>query len=600
MNKKTLNFLKLLVVVVIAALFVWFVFIYPSYNFSKYEKSLEEAAKRYFDLNQTELPTGNRIATVSMQTLYHKSYLKEDFYIPYTDEPCNLKDSWVKVRKVDGEYKYYTYLQCGAIRSTVDSKGPTIKLNGSEKITVDLGEEYKDPGIKSVVDNSDGKMDVKEVTVNVSKVDTNKIGTYEVTYTAQDALKNKTVVTREVEVVSKIKNAVNVATEKKGYYTGKEPNNYLRLSGMLFRIIGVDGDNVKIVASEDIANVNYDGISSWLEDYYMKHINDEAKKILVKNKYCNMAATSENLATTECTSYTKKRYAYITSITDVNKSLVNNESFLRPGTMTWLANESDKDKAYSTRNIFFGEYSYNYVFIPENKTENYGVRPVLTVKGSTLVKSGDGTYENPYSFGETKSGKIDEKINTRYSGEYLEYAGNLWRIIEVNSDGTTKIISVENIKKNGVPVEIKYDTKSEKKIYNPKEKGNIGYQINNRMSEYIDTSYFVNKNISVPIYKKEFQYGKEQETKKYKVKLSAPNMYEMFSTIENLKNSSYWLVNSSETKYYKAVTSDVGVVISGEIGDYTKFGVRVVGNLSKSVIITKGNGTLEKPYGITK
>ena len=224
MNKKTINFLKLLVVVVIATLFVWFVFIYPSYNFSKYEKSLEEAAKRYFDLNQTELPTGNRIATVSMQTLYHKSYLKEDFYIPYTDEPCNLKDSWVKVRKVDGEYKYYTYLQCGAIRSTVDSKGPTIKLNGSEKITVDLGEEYKDPGIKSVVDNSDGKMDVKEVTFNASKVDTNKIGTYEVTYTAQDALKNKTVVTREVEVVSKIKNAVKVA--KNGLDFAKKNQDY--------------------------------------------------------------------------------------------------------------------------------------------------------------------------------------------------------------------------------------------------------------------------------------------------------------------------------------------------------------------------------------
>ena len=41
-------------------------------------------------------------------------------------------------------------------------------------------------------------------------------------------------------------------------------------------------------------------------------------------------------------------------------------------------------------------------------------------------------------------------------------------------------------------------------------------------------------------------------------------------------------------------------MVSGEIGDFTKFGVRVVGNLSKSVIITKGNGTLEKPYGITK
>ena len=40
-NKKTLSVLKLLVVVVIVALFVWFIFIKPSYNYSKYEKTLE-------------------------------------------------------------------------------------------------------------------------------------------------------------------------------------------------------------------------------------------------------------------------------------------------------------------------------------------------------------------------------------------------------------------------------------------------------------------------------------------------------------------------------------------------------------------------------
>ena len=56
MNKKTLSVLKLLVVVVIVALFVWFIFIKPSYNFSKYEKTLEEAAVRYYQLNPTELP----------------------------------------------------------------------------------------------------------------------------------------------------------------------------------------------------------------------------------------------------------------------------------------------------------------------------------------------------------------------------------------------------------------------------------------------------------------------------------------------------------------------------------------------------------------
>ena len=603
MNKKTISFLKLLVVVVIVALFAWFIFIKPSYNFSKYEKTLEEAAVRYYQLNQTELPTGKRVATVTMQTLYHKSYLKEDFYIPYTDKPCDLKESWVKVRKVDGEYKYYTYLQCGAMKSTVDNKGPEIKLNGSDVVTVDLGSKYKEPGVKSVVDNTDGKMDIKDVIIDSKKIDTEKIGTYKVTYTATDGLKNKTTVERTVEVVSKIKNAVKIANDKKDYYKGSNPANFVRLSGMLFRVIGVDGNNVRIVADEDIANVNYSGISPWLEDYFMKHINENAKKLLVKNKYCNMKVTNENLNATECTSFTDSRYSYIPSIVDVNLTKDDKStSFMKPETLSWLANEKDDKTAYTTRNVFFGNEAGSD-FYADSKTQNYGVRPVLTIKGDTLIKSGNGTSTSPYTFGETKTGKTDEAINTRYSGEYISYGGMLWRIIEVNEDGTTKVVSIENIKKDGVNIKTNYKkVKSDKKIYNPTQKNNVGYYINNKVSEYIDTSYFVNKEIKVPVYKKEIQYGKHKTTEKYKVKLSAPNMYEMFSASAKSasRTRSYWLLNSSEEPYYKALVTDAGVVITENVGDFDEYGIRVVANLKKSVSIKKGKGTKDSPYNITK
>lgn len=603
MNKKTISFLKLLVVVVIVALFAWFIFIKPSYNFSKYEKTLEEAAVRYYQLNQTELPTGKRVATVTMQTLYHKSYLKEDFYIPYTDKPCDLKESWVKVRKVDGEYKYYTYLQCGAMKSTVDNKGPEIKLNGSDVVTVDLGSKYKEPGVKSVVDNTDGKMNVKDVTIDSKKVDTEKIGTYKVTYTATDGLKNKTTVERTVEVVSKIKNAVKIANDKKDYYKGSNPANFVRLSGMLFRVIGVDGNNVRIVADEDIANVNYSGVSPWLEDYFMKHISENAKKLLVKNKYCNMKVTNENLNATECTSFTDSRYSYIPSIVDVNLTKDDKStSFMKPETLSWLANEKDDKTAYTTRNVFFGNEAGSD-FYADSKTQNYGVRPVLTIKGDTLIKSGNGTSTSPYTFGETKTGKTDEAINTRYSGEYISYGGMLWRIIEVNEDGTTKVVSIENIKKDGVNIKTNYKkVKSDKKIYNPTQKNNVGYYINNKVSEYIDTSYFVNKEIKVPVYKKEIQYGKQKTTEKYKVKLSAPNMYEMFSASAKSasRTRSYWLLNSSEEPYYKALVTDAGVVITENVGDFDEYGIRVVANLKKSVSIKKGKGTKDSPYNITK
>lgn len=603
MNKKVIKYLKLLVVVVIIALFLWFVVIKPSYNFKQYENQLEKAGQRYFDLNSTELPTGNRVATVTMQTLYHKAYLEEDFYIPYTDEPCNLKESWVKVRKIDGKYKYYTYLQCGAMKSSVDNKGPEIKLNGPETITIDLGDEYKEPGVKSVVDNGDGKLDVKNVTINSKKVDPNKVGTYEVTYTALDGLKNKTTVTRKVEVISKIRNAVNIATEKKGYYVGTEVNNYVKLSSMLFRIIGIEGKNVKVVADEDIANVNYSGITKWLDDYYMKHLSEESKKLLVKNKYCNMTISKETQPSKECTSFTKERYVYIPSITDVEKTQDElRYTFMKPTTISWLSNASDKDNAYTTRNIFFGTQSGASYYI-DSKTKNYGVRPVLTIDGDTLVKKGNGTRVSPYEFGEIKTGKPDELVNTRYTGEYINYGGLIWRIVEVNNDGTTKIVSVENIKQEGTNITTSNEgITTLSVIYNPKQKGNVGYYINNKSSEFIDTSYFVNKEVSVPIYSKDIQYGKEKSTKKYTVKLSAPNMYEMFSAKATMVGStkSYWLINSSKADLTKAVVTDAGVVITDKIGNFDSYGIRVVANLKKSVNITKGNGTLASPYNISK
>ena len=225
---------------------VWYFIISPEITFRKSEKIVQEAGKSYFDYNYSKLPTGERVSTVTLQELFTKSFIKEDIYIPHTKEPCSLKESWVKVKKVNGEYKYYTYLKCGLRQSSIDHEGPKITLNGEETITLDRGDEYKELGVKSVVDNKDGKLNVKDVTIKSNKVNTNEPGEYKVTYTAFDSLKNKTTVTRKVKVIEMLKGTVQKATEDKGYYTGKNPNNYIYFSGILFRIVDTDGTNVRI------------------------------------------------------------------------------------------------------------------------------------------------------------------------------------------------------------------------------------------------------------------------------------------------------------------------------------------------------------------
>ena len=236
------------------------------------------------------------------------------------------------------------------------------------------------------------------------------------------------------------------------------------------------------------------------------------------------------------------------------------------------------------------------------KVHNFGVRPVITIKGDTLIKNGSGTESDPYMFEDYVKPKAHVEVNTRPVGEYISYSGYLWRIAEVNPDGTTRIICEQSLYDNGKLIKIFYKVKNAKVVmYNPTQKGNVGYVINNKSSEFVDTKYFVKFNESVPIYKEEPNYGQEVDIKKYKVKISSPNMYEMFSaTTDNSLISSYWFVNTTKSKVENPGMSETGAVMYGSESSYYTYGIRPVGVLDKKCLISSGKGTKESPYIITK
>ena len=606
MNKKVSKYLKLGVVLLIIVGFVWFLVIYPMKTFHENERDLEAAAKRYFELNSSELPTGSRVKTVTLQQLYHKSFIKKDFMIPYSKKTCSVTNSWVKVKRVDGDYKYYTYLECGVLSSNVDHTGPVIKLNGDTEIVLGKGEEFKDAGIKSVIDDSDGKLKISDVTVK-GKVDTSKVGTYEISYSAYDKLSNKGSITRVVKVVQKLNSTIKKDLNGASNYTGFPTNNYIRISNMLFRIFGIDSNNNVIVVSDyDVSNVNFSKLDKWL-DYYYEHLNDNSKKLIVPSKFCNMDVTETTLDTTECTSYTKKRKVYIPSIIEVNKAS-GDGNYMKPYTMSWVSNmKSGSKEAYLTRNMFF-EDLFGRDFASFDINSNYGVRPMFVIKGATLITGGNGSFDNPYLIGDTKTARSGELLNKRESGEYFSDNGTIWRIIDIDKDGTTKAISVNAIssyteERSMFGKMLTFYPVADKNglfVYNPKINGNIGYFINNTILGYIDAESLKKHDISVPIYKKTPIYGEEVETKKYSVMLSAPNMYDMFSATEFLDfgetSGSYWLINSSKNKNYVSFVTYNGMPYSGDIDTKNAYGARVVGYFKKDITIQKGLGTHKEPY----
>lgn len=599
MDKKKIAFnIKFIISLIIVGLFVWYLVISPMMKFHDNEKQMINAAKRYFEINSNELPTGKRIKTLSLSTLYSKSYLENDFYVPYTSNVCDQTDSWVKVRKNNsGEYEYLVYLDCGVLQSSIDHTGPEIKLNGSEEVTIGLGSKYKEEGVKSVIDNTDGKLDVKDVVIK-GNVDTSKVGTYEVEYIAFDSLKNRTSVTRKVNVINNLNSVVKKALNGAKNFTGNPTNNYVRLSNMLYRVYGLDSNNnIILVAAEDVSNVNYTKLNEWLNKYYYNHLNDFTKKLIVKSKYCNMKITDTTTDTTECSGYTDKVNIFVPSVVDVNKAAAGSENFMKTYTMSWVGNSGDDGKAYVTREIFFGE-DFGKSFLSYENDLNFGVRPMFTIKGNISVVSGDGTITNPYSFGDSTPISGGEELNKASTGEYVEISGDLYRVIDVEN-GYTKVIAEESIVNSndtkivispGIPVyEFTYDTK---------KKGSIGYKINNESSQYIDTSYFTNHDVSVPIYKKDIIYGSEVKTEKYKAKVFAPNMYEMFSAQVNLfghNSHSYWYLNTSKTTLYLSGITDTGVPLN-KVSSNVFYGIRPCAYIKKSTIITSGKGTRKEPY----
>ena len=135
------------------------------------------------------------------------------------------------------------------------------------------------------------------------------------------------------------------------------------------------------------------------------------------------------------------------------------------------------------------------------------IRPAITLNKNTKIIGGDGSITFPYLVGTETYASRNMKVNKLDIGTSIEYSGYNYIVAGKEKDGTTKVIMASPFTSSAIDTNISYDTDSSIKIYNPNEKGNIAYQLNNVLSNYIDTNYFEKKDIIVPIYKEARNQG---------------------------------------------------------------------------------------------
>ena len=599
-KNKIIKIVIVVVVIIVLVLLLWFLYFYPNKVFRDNEKLLEEAGKRYYEINDTRLPNEEgRVISVSLNTLVKQKYL-DGLYEAYGNKLCDLNESNVKAVNKDGDYTYYTYLKCGKRESSVDHEGPVITLNGSKNMTVSRGDKFNDPGVKSVVDNVDGNMDKSSVSIK-GEVDTSKVGVYEITYTISDSLANKTEVTRKVSVEESLASTVKSNTEN-GYYVGNVDNNYIYFNNMLFRIVRVNDDNsVLIISNDALANVDYtnDGrftdsaLDKWLNDYFYNLLEPSYQDLIKSSSWCDDVISSDNITTTECSRQTDKRKVGILSLQDYNLSYDGVSSYLDKSNFSWYANLAEDNKAWAITSTD----SYPNTIYSSESTNLLNVVPALNLKASTTILEGDGTYTDPYVVVKRDTARRSSELNKRQVGEYVSYSGYLFRISNILDDGTTEVIMDSVLKSNNRQIDIGYTNGNNQKVYNPNQEGNIGYKIKNDMTRYINTDLFVSKKISVPIYNKNITYQGKKDTKKYKLLITIPSTFDIFSAKSSTANDSgYWLRDSSKQDNTKAVVRSLGTLTYSNASDNLQAGVKVLAYFDKDVIIESGKGTYLDPY----
>lgn len=599
-KNKIIKIVIVVVVIIVLVLLLWFLYFYPNKVFRENERLLEEAGKRYYEINSTRLPNEEgRVISVTLNTLVKQKYL-DGLYEAYGNKLCDLNESNVKAVNKDGDYTYYTYLKCGNHESKVDHDGPVITLNGSKNMTVSRGDTFNDPGVKSVVDNVDGNMDKSSVSIK-GEVDTSKVGVYEITYTISDSLANKTEVTRKVSVEESLASTVKSNTEN-GYYVGNVDNNYIYFNNMLFRIVRVNDDNsVLIVSNDALANVDYtnDGrftdsaLDKWLNDYFYNLLEPSYQDLIKSSSWCDDVISSDNITTTECSRQTDKRKVGILSLQDYNLSYDGVSSYLDKSNFSWYANLAEDNKAWAITSTD----SYPNTIYSSESTNLLNVVPALNLKASTTILEGDGTYTDPYVVVKRDTARRSSELNKRQVGEYVSYSGYLFRISNILDDGTTEVIMDSVLKSNNQQVDIGYTNGNKQKVYNPNQEGNIGYKIKNDMTRYINTDLFVSKNISVPIYNKNITYQGKKDTKEYKLLITIPSTFDIFSARSSTANDSgYWLRDSSKQDNTKAVVRSLGTLTYSNASDTLQAGVKVLAYFDKDVIIESGKGTYLDPY----
>ena len=407
------------------------------------------------------------------------------------------------------------------------------------------------------------------------------------------------------------------------FITGENPNNYIWYSGKLWRAVSINNEEntVKLVTQWNISSISYDDDSSAFEGSYMEMwLNDTSvdgflgnlrspENFIKMDSEWNASMMSDDSKPPfkEDGGIIVENPVGLLNLYEYSMSYRNStyeKGYLNNGLYWWLLTNYDNLNVWFTLdNGSFDHYTSSI---------NRGIRPSINLKSSVKIVGGNGTIDNPYRLkGDNDSNLSGTKLNTRYSGEYISFGtgdNNLYRIVSHETEGLTKVVSAEPLRKSGIFLTSMFGD-------------DISYSNNNTIGTFLNgeylnsgdylTSYHVNMiEDRTTWYLGTVGGGENYRLSKYidtnmseyatstNAKVGLLRLGELMAGQINMRDSNtrYWLLTPFNHFQVRSVYTYGDVYYGDSVGF---LGIKPTLNLKSNVVITGGDGTKENPFQLS-
>ena len=409
--------------------------------------------------------------------------------------------------------------------------------------------------------------------------------------------------------------------------------NYVWYSGKLWRVTAIYPDGtMKMITEDVITTISYgpdynfytnESTSSWIYQWLNEDFLDTLynyENIIKTDSTWNVTSGDGEVSTklAETTMVSAKvgllnSYEYYLSYKNTSYS----SGYLNIGYCWWLSNPYNS--ASESLVWFVINHGVANIITPDGDVS--GGRPVVNLQSTIQLAGGSGIKTDPYRI---KGDKEDAEPNTtllktRTSGEYVNFDGELYRIVEIEND-TTKINKVDYVRDESDTIITKYLASSVPfgKDTNTQNEDYWDYYLNNTWYNNISSNY------KSMLEKGTYYLGiVGSSARNYKLATCAtanntitakdctktsttytgyvglPRYGEMFSSQLGSgysSSSDMWLITPFNTSSVWGV-GNYGLASHYTLSSYTN-GSRPSLNLKSEIVIKSGSGTEQDPFEV--